>query len=86
MFKINPEVYKFIGRVLYNNNMEDFAMTFLDCAKNYFYNDPELHYLIAFIHYNNKNYEKAKEASNNCLHVLPQYFPAVDMLRKLENI
>lgn len=45
MFTINPEVYKFIGRVLYNNNLEQQALFFLEKAKSYFWHDPELHYL-----------------------------------------
>ena len=79
LFGINPEIYKFIGRVLYNNDMPEQAMFFLSRAKNYFYNDPELHYLLAYIHYNNKNYDKAKQSVDNCLRILPEYFPAVNM-------
>ena len=37
LFSINPEVYKFIGRVLYNNRYQQQAMFFLDKAKKYFY-------------------------------------------------
>lgn len=83
MFTINPETYKFIGRVLYNNNLEEQAMFFLNRAKSYFYNDPELHYLLAYIYYEKKDIENARKSLNNCLSVLPEYFPAVNLLRKI---
>ena len=85
LYTINPETYKFIGRVLYNNGYEDQAMFFLDKAKNYFYTDPELHYLIAFVHYNRQDYKNAEKALNNCLNILPKYFPAIDMKNKLKS-
>lgn len=85
MFSVNPEVYKFIGRVLYNNDMEAQALYFLENAKNCFYHDPELHYLIAFIYYNKKDFMKAKKSLQNCLYVLPKYFPAEDLLRKIRH-
>ena len=73
MLSINPEVYKYIGRVLYNNKYEPQAMFFLNHSKNYFYNDPELHYLMAFIAYNNKDYNSAYTNTENCLNILPEY-------------
>lgn len=86
MFTINPEVHKFIGRVLYNNDFLEQAMFFLDRARNYFYNDPELHYLLGFIYFNNKDYEKSQKALNDCLTILPEYFPAIDLTRKINEI
>lgn len=83
MFTINPEVYKFIGRVLYNNGYQEQAMFFLNRAKSYFYNDPELHYLLAYIFYNDRDYVKAKESVDNCLKILPEYFPAINMKNKI---
>lgn len=82
MYTINPEVYKFIGRVFYNNDLKEQAMFFLNKAKNYFYNDPELHYLLSFIYYNEKDYENSKKAAKDCLRILPDYFPACDILKK----
>ena len=61
MYTINPEVHKFIGRVLYNNNLKEQGMFFLNRAKSYFYHDPELHYLLAYIYYQDKDYTKAKK-------------------------
>jgi hypothetical protein len=84
MFTINKEVYKFIGRCLYNNNLEMHALIFLEKAKSYFWHDPELHYLLAYIYYNKNDKEKARKASEICLEILPEYFPAVDMLSKID--
>ena len=82
MFTINPEVHKFIGRVLYNNGYEEQATFFLNRAKNYFYTDPELHYLLAYIYYQKKDYEKAKNSLRDCLNILPKYFPATNLMKK----
>lgn len=83
MFTINPEVYKFIGRVLYNNNLEQQALFFLEKAKSYFWHDPELHYLLAYIYSQNDNKTEALKCIENCLDVLPKYFPAEDLKRKI---
>lgn len=86
MYKINPEVHKFIGRVLYNNGYKEQAMFFLNRAKNYFFTDPELHYLIAYINYIDKNYQDAQNSLSECLHILPKYFPAVNLSEKILQI
>lgn len=84
MFSINPETHKFIGRVFYNNGLKEQAIYFLERAKSYFYHDPELHFLIAYIYYNNEETVKARKALENCLFVLPEYFPALDLLSRLD--
>ena len=86
MYTINPEVYKFIGRVFYNNGLKEHALYFLKQAKNYFYNDPELHYLLSYIHFNSKDYAKAEQSAKDCLFILPEYFPAKNMLKTLQNV
>ena len=85
MYTINPEVHKFIGRVLYNNNLKEQGLFFLNRAKSYFYHDPELHYLLAYIYFQDKEYAKAQKAVDDCLRILPAYFPAIDMKKKLEH-
>ncbi len=83
LFTINPEVHKFIGRVFLNHNINDYGMYFLERGKNYFYNDPELHYLLAEAYYKQGNLKECKHALNSCLGVLPEYYPALAMLKKL---
>lgn len=85
LFTINPEVHKFIGRVFHNNGYPEQCMFFLEKAKNYFYHDPELHYLLADIYYHGGDFRKAEKALNECLYILPGYFPAVNLLKKINN-
>lgn len=82
-YTINPEVYKYLGRVFLNNDLEQYGYFFLMRAKDYFYNDPELHYLLAEFFFNKKNFKEAKKYAQTCLEVLPEYFPAKKMLEKI---
>lgn len=85
MFTINPEVHKFIGRVFWNNDLKEQALFFLNRAKNYFYHDPELHFLLAMVYIDIEDNIQALKALNDCITVLPDYYPAVDLLNKLKN-
>ena len=78
MFTINPEVHKFIGRVFYNNNLQEQALFFLDRAKSYFY-------LLAYIYYNKNDFKEAEKYLNACLTILPGYYPAKAMLKQIDN-
>ena len=82
-YTINPEVYKYLGRVFLNNDLEQYGYFFLMRAKDYFYNDPELHYLLAEFFFNKKDFKEAKKYAQTCLEVLPEYFPAKKMLGKI---
>lgn len=84
LYTINPEVHKFIGRVFLNNHLEEYGMAFLLKAKDYFYNDPELHYLLAEQYFKQNNIPECKKAIENCLNVLPEYFPAIQLQKKLK--
>lgn len=79
----NPECYKFIGRAFWANNLMSAAMFFLRRAKDKLYNDPELHYLLAYIYYENKDFNKSKKALEACLNILPEYAPANALMKKL---
>lgn len=82
-YTINPEVYKYLGRVFLNNDLEQYGYFFLMRAKDYFYNDPELHYLLAEFFFNKKDFKETKKYAQTCLDVLPEYFPAKKMLEKI---
>lgn len=78
----NPECYKFIGRAFWANNFIPAAMFFLRKAKDKMYNDPELHYLLAYIYYYNDNdIENCYKALKACLGILPEYAPAKALLQ-----
>jgi hypothetical protein len=49
------------------------------------YKDPELHYLLAYINYTNKDIKNCIREIDTCLDILPQYAPAM-MLKKKINI
>ncbi len=79
----NPETYKFLGRVFWANNLMSAAMFFLRRAKDKFYQDPELHYLLAYIYYIDKNIEMCKKYLASCLAILPEYNPAKKLAAKV---
>lgn len=80
---INAESYKFFSRAFYFNHFDKFANFFAEKAKDFFYNDPELHYHIALMNYSSGNTDGAKKYCLSCLHLLDEYFPAIKMLNQL---
>lgn len=80
---VNSETHKYIGRVFWNNELYSYGKFFLERAKNYFYQDPELHVLLANAYEAEGNKDKALNSVENCLKILPGYFPALDLKRKL---
>jgi len=83
-YSVNRETYKFIARVMMNSGYYDVAKKYLDKYKDDTYNDPELHFMYSqyYIHY--KDYDKALESIDNCLMVLPDYFPAKEIKEHLK--
>lgn len=82
-FSINPESYKFIARVLLNNNFPSVAMIFLQRGKDNFYFDPELHYMMAHCYLNEGEKQFAKQSVLKCLSIVPEYYPAKELLKKI---
>lgn len=83
-FSANPESYKFIARVMFNNGYDELAFYFLKKAEEKFYYDPELHLMLANCYLKNGEKLLAKKALNNCLRILPDYFPAKKLLEKIK--
>ena len=79
----NMECYKFIGRAFWAHNIMAPAMFFLKKAQDNLYKDPELHYLLAYIHYTNKDIKNCQKEIDICLDILPQYAPAMMLKRKI---
>lgn len=86
MYTINPEVHKFIGRVLYNNGLVEQGLFFLNRAKSYFYHDPELHYLLGYIYFSRGKLDEAQKALENGLRILPEYYPTENLLKNIIEI
>lgn len=82
---INLEVQKYIGRVFFKNGYNDYGYFYLQKARDTFYNDPELHYLFAEYFYSKKNIINAELSLQNCLEILPKYYPAIQMLKKINS-
>lgn len=82
-YSINPESYKFIARVMLNNDFVDLAVFYLNKAKDKFYYDPEMHYMLATCYMKKGEKLLARAEIRNCLAILPEYFPAKNLLAKL---
>lgn len=82
-YRINPESYKFIARVLFNYDYPTLAKIFLNKGVENSYNDPELHFIYGKYHLLYKNDLLAKREFETCLNVLPNYYPAKMMLENL---
>lgn len=76
LININNETYKYVARVMLENNFDDTAKKYLDKSKDVFYNDVELHFLYAKYYIKTSKYHLAYKHINICLEFLPDYFPA----------
>lgn len=83
---INQEVYKFTARVMLKNSLYSSALKYLDRSKQIFYNDAELHFIYAKYYMDNRNYSSAYFYINECLKLLPSYYPAIVMKQKIDEI
>ncbi|MFA7658127.1 MAG: hypothetical protein WCY19_01700 [Candidatus Gastranaerophilaceae bacterium] len=84
-YSVNPESYKFIARVMLYNNFTEIALNYLMKAKEKFYYDPEMHFMLASCYIKKGDETLAKEAINNCLNILPNYFPAKKLLGSIKS-
>jgi len=82
-YSINPESYKFISRVMLNNDFVDVSLYYLKKAKDKFYYDPEMHYLLANCYIRKDEILLAKASLKTCLEILPGYFPARNLLQNI---
>ena len=78
---INNETYKYVARVMYENKLYKVCREYMDKSKNIFYNDPELHFMYAKYYMDFGNYKDADYHIDECLNILPDYYPA-KMLKK----
>ena len=61
---------------MYENRFYKAAREYLEKSLKVFYNDPELHFLIAKYYINAHEYEDADRHIEECLRILPDYYPA----------
>lgn len=75
-YSVNCESYKYIARVMMNNGYFETAKTYLDKGRDKTYNDPELHFMYCQYYIHTKELEKALKSIEDCLRILPEYYPA----------
>jgi len=81
---INQETYKFAARVMLGNKLFTSALKYLDKSKKIFYNDAELHFIYAKYYMDTGNICNAYFYINECLKLLPEYYPAIKMKQQIE--
>ena len=80
---INQETYKYVARVMLENKYYQVVKNYLDKSKDIFYNDPELHFLYAKYYLINKDYFNADFYLDECLNILPDYYPAKSLQNEI---
>lgn len=80
---INQEIYKYVARVMFENNYTSVSKKYLDKSKDIFYNDPELHFMYAKYFIKTNDYELADYHLEECLDVLPDYVPAKNLQKEI---
>lgn len=80
---INQETYKYTARVMYENRYHKSACEYMEKSKRIFYNDPELHFMYAKYFYESGIYSEAEFYINECIRILPDYYPAKLMKEKI---
>ena len=81
--EINREIYKYTARVMYENNMYNSSLEYMEKSKECFYNDPELHFMFAKFYFNSGKYQTADYYLAECLKIIPSYNPAIKMRQKI---
>ena len=83
---MNQETYKYVARVMYENKLYNVSRRYLEKSKNILYNDPELHFIFANYYLNFNEYNEAEYHINECLKILPDYYPAKLIKNKILNL
>ncbi len=84
--EINQESYKFAARVMYENNLLSAAYNYMQKSKEIYYNDAELQFMLARYFIRVHDMETAYFYNNECLKLIPDYYPALIMKQKIEDI
>lgn len=81
--EINQETYKYIARVMFENRIYKASKEYMDKSRSIFYNDPELHFMYAKYYIKTRDYEKADFHLDECLKILPDYYPAKTLQKEI---
>ena len=82
--KINYETYKFVARVMYANKLYAAALSYMEKSRAINYTDAELHFMFAKYYLGVHDYIKAYAAVEECLCLIPDYYPAKILKQRIE--
>lgn len=82
---INQEVYKYTARVMLINKLNNAAFEYMEKSKKCFYQDPELHFMLSKYYLGENDYKMSEYYINECLKIIPSYFPAIQLKKMLYN-
>lgn len=77
LFTKNPEIYKFIARVLFSNGYFKLAITFCKRSLKFFYSDPEAFLILSQCHYLMGDLGESLDCINRTLYIADNYYPAI---------
>ena len=81
----NKEIYKYTGRVLYNNNLIKESKNYLLKSIDICYKDPETHFLLGEVYIKEGERQSAIREYKKAAEVNEEYLPAEDRLKDLLN-
>lgn len=82
--EINQESYKFVARVMLENNLLSAAFNYMQKSKDIYYNDAELHFMLMRYYLKVHDFKQAYFHVNECLKLIPNYYPALIMKEQIE--
>lgn len=82
---INPEVPKFIARVLNANNQNKAVHFFAGVAKEVCFYDAEIHFIDASLYIKENNLKDAKKVIEECMSFAGEYYPILKLKQEIED-
>lgn len=84
LVNINQETYKFVARVMLENKLFTAALKYMEKSKDIYYQDPELHFMLAKYFMLQSQNSLSLFYVNECLKLVPEYYPAIILKEKIE--
>lgn len=82
--EINQETYKFAARVMFENKLYSTSLKYMEKSKKIHYADAELHFMLSKYYIQVHDYTLARHYIDECLKLLPDYYPAILLKEKIE--
>lgn len=82
---VNYEACKFIARVLYFHHYDELTLDFIEKSKRICYPDPEALFIEAQTYLRCNNNTQALISLNKILEIVPEYTPAINLKKCVEN-